>query len=100
MTKKPNVSTSMADIPNMIQEILPVWQSEIDRLQTASIEGLSREDIRLSLQLMTALTSTYTMYRVLKAEAKQAVQSRSPTELAATLQNLLLSAPKPTMKVS
>lgn len=64
---------SQEDIPDMIQQLLPVWQKEIDRLQ--ALDEPTKQDLHLSLKLAAALNATHLQYRILKSEIRKETQA-------------------------
>ena len=80
-----NKRVSQEEIPDMIQQILPVWQKEIDRLQ--SLPTPTRDDIKLSINLAASLSTMYIQYRVLKQEIKKETQQLPVERLAQILSN-------------
>jgi hypothetical protein len=62
-------SFSQADIPILIELILPVWKAEIERIAAKPVP--TKDDLRLTLALMSALISGYSTYNMLKAQAKK-----------------------------
>lgn len=78
-TDSPPDPRSQEDIPDMIQQILGIHQREIDRIQLLITP--TQQDIKLSIQLMQALTSAYTNYRVLKSEIQDSVTRLTPEKI-------------------
>lgn len=69
--KKPKATMRPEQIPEMLQQLLPVWQTAIDGFQEQQAANqLSREDLKVSMQLAAALTTTYVSFRVWKSEIR------------------------------
>lgn len=72
---------SQDSIPDLIEQVLPVWQKEIERLQ--SLEAPSQQEILTSIKLAQVMTTTYITYRTLKETIKAETNKLTPEQLAA-----------------
>lgn len=68
-------SKSMEQIPEMLEQMLNIFQREIDRLE--ALKKLSEEQVGLSLKMFHQLNQVYLAYRVLKSELKSETKQLS-----------------------
>ena len=73
---------SQETIPDLIEQLLPIWETEIRRIQAD--KEPTNDDIRLSVLLAKELTAIYTSYRLLKAEIRN---NMTPDKIAAAVSN-------------
>lgn len=77
---------SQADIPDLIEEILPLYSDAIDKLQAK--EELTPAEIHLAMKLAKSLTETYAIYRIMKAETKKEFQTLNLDKLSSFVATL------------
>jgi hypothetical protein len=75
-----NKAFSQSDIPDLIEQILPVIKTKIDMLQAK--ETPSDNDAKLCLSLLTALTSAHLAYRAFRKELKGEAVISGPRTVA------------------
>jgi hypothetical protein len=77
-------SISQENIPELIEQILPIWKKEIERIQ--KLAAPSQAELKTSVELFKAMTQAYVLYRTLKAEIKREVAVATPTKLLSLLE--------------
>ena len=87
MAKVKVKTLDQANIPDMIEMILPNWEQVIISLQHKT-EPLSNAEVQLTVKLANALTNTYTLYRIMKAETKKDFMPMNITRLTAIADQL------------
>lgn len=56
------------DLPDLIEDIIPVWEKEIKRLN--ALPEPTNDDIHLSIKLAAAMMTTYCQFQVIAATVK------------------------------
>lgn len=74
-------------LPDMVEDIFPIWQKEIDRIN--SLSEPTKEDIKLTISLSQTMMQSYLQFRLLKAEVKKELQA-IPTQ---TIRNMVNKQP-------
>lgn len=68
------------DIPEVIEEAIPVFQQEIERIKAKS--DPSRDEIKLSLEIVRTLCQLYAAYRAEKEQVREQVKSFTPAKVS------------------
>jgi hypothetical protein len=69
------------DLPGMIEACFPLWRDELARIQLTPTADRTKEDMHLSVKLAQVMMQTYTICRMLEAEARLEARKIPPKSM-------------------
>ena len=75
-----------SEIPSMIEQLLPIWQDALDRLQAKSkTQELTAAELNMTIRLSQALNGSYMIYRSMVEDTKRELKHLSQPMLMTVL---------------